>query len=116
MFIIRWIIKWLILSGAVILTAYIIPGISVNSWKTALVVGIIFGLINVFLKPILYILTIPINIITLGLFGIIINALLFWLTAWLITGFAINGFIAAFFGSIIVSLVTWLASMFIDKK
>lgn len=116
MFLIRPIFKWLVLSGTVIAVAYLVPGITVDSWKTALVVGIVLGLLNVFIKPILFFLTIPINILTLGLFGIILNALLFWFTAWLVSGFGINGFWAAFFGSLLVALLTWFASFIIDKK
>lgn len=114
MFIIKWIIKWIILAGAVFLAAEVIPGIAVTSWKTALIVGIVLGLINTFIKPILSILSIPINILTLGLFGLVLNALLFWAAAYFVTGFTIASFMAALLGSILVSIVMWIAHLFID--
>lgn len=114
MFIIKWIIKWIILAGAVFLASEVIPGIAVTSWKTALIVGIVLGLINTFIKPILSILSIPINILTLGLFGFILNALLFWAAAYFVNGFTIASFMAALLGSILVSIVMWIAHLFID--
>lgn len=115
MFIIRWIIKWAVLAGAVILAAYLVPGITIVSWQTALLAAVILGLINVFIKPILFILTIPINIITLGFFGIILNALLFWFGASLVNGFAVSNFAAAFFGSLIVSIIMWIINAIVDR-
>lgn len=114
MFIIKWILKWLILSAAVVLAANVIPGIAVSSWTTALIVGVVLGLINTFIKPVLEILSIPINILTLGLFGLVLNALLFWAAAYFVSGFTIAGFFAALFGSILVSIIMWLAHFFID--
>ena len=114
MFIIKLILKWLVLSAAVFAAAYLIPGIVVTSWTTALIVGIVLGLINMFVKPILSILTIPINIITLGIFGIILNALLFWAAAYFVNGFTIANFVAALLGSIIVAVITWIAGMLLD--
>lgn len=110
----KLIFKWLVLSAAVIVAAYVVPGITVNPWTTALIVGVVLGLINMFVKPVLFILTIPINIITLGIFGIVLNALLFWAAAYFVSGFVIATFTAALFGSIIVSLVTWAAGAFLD--
>lgn len=114
MFIIKIIIKWIILAAAVVLAAHVIPGISVVSWTTALVVGLVLGLINTFIKPILAILSIPINILTLGLFGLVVNALLFWAAAYVVSGFSVASFMAALFGSILVSVVMGLAHFFID--
>lgn len=114
MFIFKIIFKWLVLSGAVVLAAYLVPGILVSSWGVALLAGLVLGLINMFVKPILSILTIPINIITLGIFGIVLNAFLFWAAAYLVNGFSIANFMAALFGSIIVSIVLWLAHLLID--
>lgn len=108
MFILKWIVRWLILTAAVVLVSYLIPGISVNGWVTALIVGLVLGLINTFVKPVLSILTLPINIITLGIFGLILNAILFWGTAYLIDGFVITGFLAALLGSIVVSIIMWI--------
>jgi putative membrane protein len=110
----KLIFKWLVLSAAVVVAAYLIPGITVNALTTALIVGLVLGLINMFIKPILFILTIPINIITLGVFGLILNALLFWAAAYFVNGFTIANFMAALWGSILVSVIMWLAHLLID--
>ncbi len=108
---IKLILKWLALSIAVIAAAYIVPGISVISPLTALWVGLVLGLINTFIKPVLKILTLPVNIITLGVFGIILNALLFWLASAIVSGFVVAGFMPALLGSIVVAVITWIADI-----
>lgn len=114
MFLVKIILKWIVLSAAVVLAAHVIPGISVASWTAALVVGVVLGFINTFIKPVLAILTIPISIVTLGLFGIVLNAALFWAASYFVVGFSIAGFLSALFGSILVSFVMWLAHLLID--
>ncbi len=91
---------------AVLLAAYIVPGIVVQSIYTALVVALVLGLINITLKPLLLLLTLPITILTLGLFALIINALLFWFISTFIKGFTVAGFIPALFGSLVVSILS----------
>lgn len=113
MFILKIIFKWIILAGAVILATHFIPAIGISAWNTALMFGLIFGLINIFIKPILSILSIPINILTLGLFGLIINGLLFLGATFLVSA-QIIPFMAALLGSIIVSIVMWFAHFFLD--
>lgn len=107
------IIKWIILAAAVMLATHFIPDIGISAWNTALAFGLIFGFINMFIKPVLSILAIPINILTLGLFGLVLNALLFLGATYLVSAQVIP-FMAALFGSIIVSLVMWFAHFFID--
>ena len=109
MFIIKLILKWLILSAAVMAASYLIPGISVSTFMTALVVALVLGLINTFIKPVLEILTLPINFLTLGLFSIVLNAALFWGVSYFVTGFTITGFLPALFGSLVVSVIMWIA-------
>ncbi|MBC8154579.1 MAG: phage holin family protein [Bacteroidetes bacterium] len=102
-------IRILISAVAVYLAARFVPGISISGGiGTALIVAIVLGLLNAFLKPILVLLTIPITIITLGLFYLVINVLMVYLTANLVSGFAVSGFIAALLFSIVVSIVTWV--------
>lgn len=96
----------LVSSVAVFVTAYILPGIKVNDFFTAIVVAIVLGVINAFLKPILIILTLPINVLTLGLFTFVINALLIMLTSFLVPGFYVANFWWAILFSLVVSLVT----------
>lgn len=114
MFIIKLLIKWLLLSATVVAAAYLIPGITVSGWTVALIAGLVLGLINLIIKPVLTILTLPINLITLGLFGIILNAILFWAAAYFVSGFVVASFVAALLGSLLVSVVLWLAHWLVD--
>lgn len=109
----KLILKWIILAGAVLLAAYIVPGITVTGFVNALVVALVLGLLNMFVRPILRILTLPINILTLGLFGAVLNVALFWFVAYLVQGFDITGFIPALWGAVIVGAVTWIADRFL---
>ncbi|MCK8491960.1 MULTISPECIES: phage holin family protein [Spirosoma] len=103
------IIRILISAVAVYVASLFIPGISVTGGAgTYLVIAIVLGLLNAFVKPILTVLTIPITILTLGLFLIVINVLMVYLASSLVSGFHVSGFIAAFLFSIVVSLVTSL--------
>ena len=103
MLLLRWILNTLIL----ILVANVIPGISFTSLWAALITSIILGLINTLVRPIIILLTLPINIVTLGLFTFIINGLMFWLASTIVRGFEISGFLPAFFGA----LLYWLLIM-----
>ena len=105
----KFILKLLILTGAVLLAAYVVPGITVTGFVTALIVAIVLAIINMFVKPVLRILTLPINILSLGLFGFILNVLLFWVVAYFVSGFNITGFIPALWGAIIVGIASWIA-------
>ncbi len=107
-------LHWLILTLAVIASQYVVPGISVSSFLTAVVVAAILAFINMIIKPVIGILTLPINILTLGLFSLVLNALFFWGVAYIVTGFQVTGFQAAFFGSLIVSILNWIADKVLD--
>ncbi len=108
------IIHWLISALAIIIAAKLIPGISVTL-VGALILAVVLGLINVFLKPVIFLLTLPINILTLGLFSLIVNALLVMLAGSIVPDFSVSGFWPAFFFSIIVSLVTMLFGLGFKK-
>ena len=110
---IKIILKWLALTLAVLATAYIVPGISVSSFTTALLVALVLGLVNTFIKPIISLLTLPVNLLTLGLFGIILNGLFFWFASMIVTGFVITGFVPALIGSVVVSVIMWIIGLFI---
>lgn len=99
-------VRWICLALALIFTAWIIPGIEVNSIWAALLACIIIALINTFIKPIIQLITLPINIITLGLFTLVINALLFMLAAFITPGLEVEGFWSALFGSLVFSLLS----------
>lgn len=101
------IVHWLVTALAVGIAAYLIPGIEVTL-VGALVLAVVLALINVFLKPIINLLTLPINVVTLGLFSLVVNALLVMLAGMIVPGFSVDGFWPAFFFAIVVALVTAL--------
>ena len=108
------IIKILITALALLLASSIIPGIEVSGFYPAIIAALILGLLNVFIKPLLIILTLPITILTLGLFMFFINAALFIFTASFVEGFAVSGFITALLGSLFVSIVSAVGNTFIE--
>ena len=102
----RTLIRWICYALALIFTAWIIPGIEVSSFLTAMLACVIIALINSFIKPVLELITLPINIITIGLFSFVLNAFLFMLAGWLTPGLEVEGFLSALFGSIVFSLIS----------
>lgn len=99
-------LRWVAYSLAIMLIAWLIPGISVSSFWAALLVVIIMGLINIFVRPILTFITLPINFLTLGLFTFVLNALLFMLAGYVAPGFSVSGFWSALLGSLLLSLLS----------
>lgn len=110
------ILRWLILSFAIMTAAYLFDGIYVSGFGSALFAALVLGILNAFFRPILFILTLPINILTLGLFTFVINALLLMMTSGIIGGLVVDGFGSALFGSLIISLVSLLLSSFISDQ
>lgn len=104
------IIHWFISAIAIFLASELIPGVEVSLWG-ALLLAVVLGLINIFLKPIITILTLPFNILTLGLFSLVVNALLIMLAGFVVPGFIVTGFWPAFFFAILLSLINALFSM-----
>ncbi len=111
-----WLIRWLILTVSILVTAYLIDGIRVSGFFSALLAAVILGFLNAFFRPILLILTLPINILSLGLFTFVINALLLTMVSVLLPGFDVFGFWPAVFGSLLISLVSWLLTSFVNKR
>jgi putative membrane protein len=107
----RFLLRLLLNVLAIIVTAYVVPGVIVRTTQAAFAAGAILGLINAFIRPVLTILTFPITILTLGLFTLVINALCFALTAYLVDGFALTGVTAAVLGALMVTVVSWLLSV-----
>lgn len=91
---------------SILLVGEIIPGIEVVNFSNAIIAAIVLGIINITLKPVLFVLTLPINILTLGLFSFLLNAFFFYFVSEIVSGFSVEGFWAAIFGSIIVSLIS----------
>ena len=104
--VIKLLLSLLITTLSILLVGEIIPGIEVINVSNALVAAIVLGIINITLKPLLFILTLPINILTLGLFSFLLNAFFFDFVSEIVRGFSVEGFWAAIFGSIIVSLIS----------
>jgi len=104
----KTILHWLVLSGTVYVIAMVFPQVSVSPWWVALLAGGLLFFINVIIKPIIKILTLPINLITFGLFSFALNAFFFWLPSQFIDGFNVTTIKAAIIGAIIVSVVNWL--------
>lgn len=99
------ILHWLASSLAVFITAYILPGVEVSGFMSAFIAALIIGILNAFIRPILVILTLPITILTLGLFTLIINAFLIMLASRIVTGFFVDGFLWALAFSLVLSVV-----------
>lgn len=116
----RLIIRTAVNAIAIWVATKIVPGVAYDSVVSLIGVAILFGLINAFLRPVLRLLTCPLILATLGLFTFILNALLFLLTAWLSRvfgfGFHVNGFWAAFWGALVISIVSVLLSLIIKEK
>lgn len=98
------IIKWVLFAGVIMFTAWLIPGISVDNFWTAMLVCIVITLINIFLKPIISFISMPVNFLTLGLFSFVINAILLWFAGYITPGFSVDGFLSALLGSIILAV------------
>ena len=102
--------RWAVNAAALLLVAYLYPGVGVESFFAALMAALILGLVNAVIRPILIVLTLPATLLTLGLFIFVINALLFWLVAEIVQGFTVTGFGAALLGSILYSVITLISS------
>ena len=103
-------LRWILFALAIMFTAWLIPGIEVDGFKSALLVVVIMALINIFIKPLLVLITLPINLLTLGLFIFVINALLLLLLGRIAPGFEVDGFLSAFLGSVVISFLGALIS------
>jgi putative membrane protein len=109
-------LKWLIMATSILIAAYLIPGVTVAGVWTALWVALLLGIINVLVKPVLILITLPINILTLGLFTFVINALLILLASSVIEGFQVRGFWVAVLYSIVLSLINHLLALLFVAK
>ncbi|MFH1115369.1 MAG: phage holin family protein [Pseudomonadota bacterium] len=106
-------IRWVVTTLAVVLVPYVVSGVKIEGTETALIAGAILGILNALVRPVLIILTLPLSIVTLGLFLLVINALMFQLAGAIVPGLHVTSFWSAFFGAGIVSIVSWLANWII---
>jgi putative membrane protein len=112
---IRLALVWLVNALALIAVAYLMPSIQVSSFGAALVAALVLGLVNAVVRPVLVLLTLPVTLLTLGLFIFVLNGLLFWMVASWLEGFHVAGFWAAVLGALVFSLVSWLLSALVLK-
>ena len=112
----RFLLVWILNAIALLGVAYLYPGVQIEDWQSAAIAALVLGLVNTLVKPILVILTLPVTILTLGLFLIVLNALLFWGVAAALPGFHVTGFWAAVLGAILYSVIGSLLSMLIPDK
>jgi putative membrane protein len=108
-------IHFIVSTIAILITAYILPGVHVSGLLSAFVLAVVLGAINLILRPILIFLTLPITIFTLGLFVLVINGLLVMLASYIVPGFTVDGFWYAFLFGIVLAIVSWVLQVF-DKK
>jgi len=109
-------LRWLMLTAAILLAAYLVSGIEVHGFWSAFLAAAILGILNAFFRPILLILTLPLNILTLGLFTFVINAFLLKMVSGVISGFEVHGFWPAVLGSVVISIVSWVLSSFVNER
>lgn len=107
--------KWLVMALALLATAYLVEGVQISGPYIALIAAVIIGLLNVIVRPILLLITLPINILTLGLFTFVINALIFWFVASFMEGFNVGGFWYAFVGALLVTLLSYLGDKLVEE-
>jgi putative membrane protein len=111
----RILVVWLINTVALAAVAYLMPSVTIASAGAALVAALVLGLVNTLIRPLLVLLTLPVTVLTLGLFIFVINGLLFWAVGSLVEGFDVAGFWSGVFGAIIFSLISWLLSALVLK-
>jgi putative membrane protein len=113
-----FLLRWLINAAALAVAAYLLPGITVDTWQSLLIAALIFGLVNAIIKPVMGFVTCPLIVLTLGLFILVINAAMLLLTAWLAdavdVGFTVDGFGTALLGAVIISIVSWTLAQVTD--
>lgn len=113
----RWLIVWILNALSLLALPYLFDSIRVDGIYTAMIVAVVLGLVNAVIRPVLVLLTLPVTLLTLGLFIFVINGLLFWFVASFVKGFTVGGFWSALFGAIAYSVISWLCSaLVLDEK
>jgi putative membrane protein len=109
-------VRWLVLTGAIVVASYLLEGIQIDGFFSAFFAAAILGILNAVFRPIVIVLTLPINILSLGLFTFLINAFMLKTASGVIPGFHVHGFWSAVFGSFLISVVSWLVSSFVNDQ
>lgn len=110
----KWLVRWGLNIIAIMLTAFIVPAFDVKTWWVAIIASIVLAVLNAVVRPIIMVLTLPINIVTLGLFTLVINGFILWLTSKVIDGFVIPGFGTAILAALVLSIVSFVINFFIE--
>ena len=112
----KLLLRWVINAAALLLIAQFLTGITLSGWYAAFITILILGLVNAIIRPILLFFTLPINILTLGLFTFVVNGLLLWFVSTVVEGFVVSSFGAAFVGALMLSLISGVATVALEKK
>ena len=112
----RLILTWLINTVALMALPYLLHSVTVSNFTTALIAALVLALVNTLIRPVLVLLTLPVTFLSLGLFVLVINALLFWMVATLVDGFHVAGFWSAFLAAILYSVISWALSTLLLRK
>ena len=111
-----FLIRVIVNGACILLAASIVPGLAVRSVTSALIAGLVLGLINAIVRPVLVFLTFPLTLLTLGFFLLVLNAFCLWLTSVFVPGLEVSGFWAAFLGALLISLVSWILTAFLSDS
>ena len=111
----KTLVKWLLSAAALLAVAHLYSGVAVQSFTSALIAALVIGLFNAVLRPVLVVLTLPVTVVTLGVFLFVINALMFWSAAGILDGFHVQGFSAALIGSLIYTLLGMVINSALDR-
>jgi len=111
----KLIVRWLLSAVALLAVAHLYSGVVVTSFTSAMIAALVIGLLNTIVRPILVVLTLPITVVTLGLFLFVINAVMFWMAGSLLPGFAVHGFVAALIGSLIYSVIGMVIDLALER-
>ena len=109
-------LRWLVSTISLLLIGYLVPGIEVEGFVYALIAAAVLGVLNAIIRPVLIILTLPLTILTLGLFILVLNGFMLMIVSAVIKGFHVHGFWAAFWGALLLSIISWLGNSFINSK
>jgi putative membrane protein len=111
-----FVVRVLVNAATIALAAALVPGIRLDGATPALLAGVVLGLINALVRPVLVLLTLPLTLLTLGLFLLVLNGFCLALTAWLVPGFDVDGFLAAVLGALLISVVSWALTAFVSDR
>jgi putative membrane protein len=112
----RLLLTWLINALALFALPFLMSSVQISNFGAAIVAALVLGLVNTLIRPVLVLLTLPVTVLSLGLFILVINALLFWAVTHMVNGIAVSGFVSAFIASILYSIISWALSTLLLKK